>query len=239
MFSISFEWFFFVLRFLPYLLRVTLEKKKSVCIGGRELYKKNKPWGWRESSMVKNGLLLQRTWTPFSAPLLGSSQSPACNCSSKASDASEKEEVAWDPHRSPPTAVPLNSILCLCPPFLVSPQPPPGQLSWPLWSYFHPRQSSQVFGRDFWSWIYQGRRKSLCCAVKLCMGVSHCEAPCKSALLLRQCDLSLTVSWVQVRWVCFVCLLVWGCAQVYNRLPFWILGWQWPQRFWYARPEDH
>lgn len=40
------------------------------------------------------------------------------------------------------------------------------------------------------------------------MGVSHCEAPCKSALLLRQCDLSLAVSWVQMsEFVLFACLL--------------------------------
>lgn len=108
-------------------------------------------------------------------------------------------------HTDPPTR-------CLPQQYLLSLSTIPGLTPTPsrtaFWSYFHPRRSSQVFGRDFWSWICQGRRKSLCCAVKLCLGVSHCEAPCKSALLLRQCDLSLAVSWVQVSgFVLFACLL--------------------------------
>lgn len=138
---------FFVLHFLPYLSRVTLEKKKSVCIGGRELYKKISlrvgeiaPWLRMGCSCRGPELHSQRPcWTAHNH--LHATAAPRHLMP-------PRKKRLHEIHTDPPTR-------CLPQQYLLSLSTIPGLTPTPsrtaFWSYFHPRPSSQVFGRDFWS----------------------------------------------------------------------------------------
>lgn len=103
------------------------KKKKSVCIGGRELYKKISlrvgeiaPWLRMGCSCRGPELHSQHPcWTAHNH--LHATAAPRHLMP-------PRKKRLHEIHTDPPPAVSPNSISCLCPPFLVSPQPPPGQL---------------------------------------------------------------------------------------------------------------
>ena len=75
--------------FFLYILRITLGKKMSVCMGGRERLTRISFRAWKDGPIVRNE---QLPWSSIPSTHVGQLTS-TCDPSSEGSEASEEEEV--------------------------------------------------------------------------------------------------------------------------------------------------